>query len=75
MFFILFISFFLATSFLSLLPFIVFSLCVCLTTASPGLQPRQSDQEEQRAGVAHGEADPDLPACRGQYTNLLQQVM
>ena len=35
-------------------------------TASPGFQPEQSDQEEQRAGVADGEADPDLSTRRGQ---------
>lgn len=35
-------------------------------TASPGLQPEQFNQEKQRAGVAHGETDPDLSTCRGQ---------
>lgn len=55
-------------------PFLFFisisqSLCCLLSvfaTASPGLQPEQFDQEEQRAGVAYGETDPDLSTCRGQ---------
>lgn len=56
------------SSWLDFLSTLLFSLSVFVlsSTASPGLQPEQPDQEEQWAGVAHGEAHPDLSTRRGQ---------
>lgn len=41
------------------------AICV-FPTASPGFQPEQFNQEEQRAGVVNGETDPDVSTRRGE---------
>lgn len=55
--------------------FFIFASFYVFAAASPGLQPKQFDQEKQRAGVAHGETDPDLSTCRGESSSPLRSPL